>query len=194
EGASSLKRSQYIAKRGSAQGLNDAEKQNLLNFLTSYEDEVPMYWSVVEDQYLVIEFQRATRSPDTGAPAQSTHTVADLYGRYHTAQENFAKLLDEKKSALSLEVNDNVRKLADVIWEALGLEETERALTAIAILIDRHMWIETLRSDQRFKGIVARYIDVKYGVEAKTFWKGDITGGVGLVLLGAGQLPSRLCL
>ena len=192
EGANSLKRSQYIAKIGAAQRLNDAEKQNLLNFLASYEDGVPMYWSVVEGQYLVIEFQRESRGSEADVAAKSTHTVADLSDRYRAVQEEYARLLDEKKSALSLEVNDNVRKFADILWESLGLEETDRALTAIALLIDRHVWIDTLRSDQRFKGIVARYIDVKYGVEAKTFWKGDITGGVGLTLLWRIMLVDKL--
>lgn len=191
EGASTLKRSQYIARSSNAQNLNDAEKRNLLNFLVSYESGIVMYWRIAEEQFLLIEPEPPRALPG-GAQAPTTEQMSDLLSYFTTIQSNHERLFEEKKEGLKLEIGDNPRKLADIAWDALGMQDADRLLSSFYLLIENHALADVLKTDQRYRGIVARYIGVRYGTEAKTFWNGDLSNAVMMALLWKIMLIDKL--
>jgi hypothetical protein len=183
EGTGSLKRSKYLSKSVNALSLNAPEKQNLLNFLFSYEDGVPMYWRIVEKQYLLIDAEMPQDQKQAKEQKQSTQQMSELVEQYGAVQRKYQAIFEEKKQGLELEINGNTKKIADIVWDALGLQDTERCLAALDLLIDHHWLLDTLKTDHRFQGIVARSLGVRYGIEAKNTWSGDLTTGVMLAVL-----------
>lgn len=181
-GVGSLKRSQYMARSANALSLNDAEKKNVLNFLVSYEEHVPMFWHTAEGQYLLIEEELPQTKNVTGGQEQPTKAMSELLGLYSSMQMKYQAMFEDTKKGLELEINGNTKKTADIVWDALGLGETERCLAALDLLIDHHWLLETLKTDHRFQGIVGRSIGVRYGIEAKNTWNGDLTTSVMLAL------------
>lgn len=194
EGASTLKRSQYISRSSNAQNLNDDEKRNLLNFLVSYESGIIMYWHIAEEHFLLIEPEPPKAALGGGAQAPTTEQMSDLLSYFTTIQSNHERLFEQKKEGLKLEIGDNPRKLADIAWDALGMQDADRCLSAFDLLIEHHALADVLRTDQRYRGIVARYIGVRYGTEAKTFWNGDLSNAVMLALLWKIMLIDKLAL
>ncbi|OGY89787.1 MAG: hypothetical protein A3B30_01135 [Candidatus Komeilibacteria bacterium RIFCSPLOWO2_01_FULL_52_15] len=174
-GANSLKRSQYLAKSGNTRTLTDEEKMNLLNFLESYEDMVDMYWRVTGDSFLLIERELPKEAARQQRSAAATLQLSALTDYYRNMQENYARVLEDKKRGLKLEIGENTRKLADIVWDSLGLGDTDRCVAAIDLMLDRQIMQDILKTDQRFRGIVARMIEVKYGLQARARWNGDFT-------------------
>ncbi len=192
EGTGSLKRSKYLTRSMNALALNGPEKQNLLNFLLSYEEGMPMYWHVAEQQYLLIEAEMPTEQAQAKAAQQSTEQMSGLVEKYTSIQRSYQALFEEKKKGLELEINGNNAKIADIVWDALGLGDSERCLAALDLLIDHHWLLETLKTDHRFQGIVSRILGVKYGLEAKNTWNGDLTTGMMLALFWKLVLVDKL--
>ncbi len=178
EGTGSLKRSKYLSKSANALALNGPEKQNVLNFLMSYEEQMPMYWQVAETQFLLIDSEMPQEQKTAVQQKKSTEQMSELVARYRAVQEKYSAIFADKKNGLELEINGNTGKIADIVWDALGLGDTDRCLAAIDLLIDHHWLLETLKTDHRFQGIVGRSIGVRYGVEAKNTWNGDLTSSV----------------
>lgn len=177
---SSLKRSQYLVKSQNVKGLNEAEKNNLLNFLISYEDDQPMYWRIEEEQYLVAETEKNNVASGRAGNHQS---LAVLLRRSNEARQRYQQAFADKRRGLEVEINGSLRKLYDIIWDALAMADAPRVLAAFDLLIERGGLQEMLKIDQRYRGIVARSVDMRYGTEAKTFWNGDMNTSVAQALL-----------
>lgn len=177
-GRSSLKRSEYLVKSRNALKLNEAEKENLLNFLLSYDDGVLVYWTVAEGQYLLVTVEQEKEKSLQKEKAPEEAVLQSIVKFYTTTRDTYEQRIADKKPGVSVEAGDQTSKLSDVIWDALAMGETDRCIAACALLIERHGLLEMLKLDQRYKGIVTRYISVTYGVEAKNFWNGDMTTAV----------------
>jgi len=171
-GSSNLKRSQYLVKSPNAKNLNEAERTNLLNFLLSYEEGLPMHWRPEQDQYLLVEPEMPANAAGSVAAQAQPAAMAAMMEFYSQVQANYQRLFEEKRQGLELEIGGAVNKLTDIMWEALGVGEAERFMAAAYYLMERHMFLDLLKVDQRFRGIVARAIDARYGVQAKNTWDG----------------------
>jgi len=178
-----MKRSQFLSRSHNALLLNNAEKQNLLNFLASYDEGNLVYWRIAEEQFLLVETELPKEITQHSEEAKAAQQMSDLMAYYKKTEKELIQKLENKKKEVQFSITVDVQKIADRIWDALGLEETEQCLVGFDVLIDRHALQEVLRSDQRFSSIVSRYIDVKYGTEAKTFWEGKLVTAVELALL-----------
>lgn len=194
ESGGSLKRSQYMARSRNTAQLNDSERENLLNFLTSYDDDSSMYWHVEEEKYLVVEPELPETQKREMRQQKSQQTMQDLLEYYQSIVQNYDKQFTDSQQGLAVEINGVSTKLRDIIWESLGLGEADRCLAAIAFLIERHGFMEMMKSDQRFKGIIARSLDAHYGAEAKRFWDGDTTTPVMLAIFWKLILIEKLSL
>lgn len=183
EGSDTLKRSQYLAKSKNAERLNDAEKKNILNFLFSYENDTRMYWRVAEGNYILVETELPEEEKTSRREQQATQHMSDLLAYYADIQRNYEQQFARERAALAVEAGGNMSRLGDIIWDALGVQNADRCLAALNMLVDSHALWDVLKTDQRYRGIVARFIDAHYGIEAKTFWGGDVTTSIGLALL-----------
>lgn len=190
--ASSLKRSQYLGKSRNTLILNDAEKANLLNFLLSYEEDTPMYWHVAEGQYLLVEDELPESERVLRSAQNTSQQLGELISYYQKIQTNFEALFADKARGLEIEIGSDTKKLHDIIWESLGLGESERCLAALALLITSHGFTDMLKNDRRYQGIIARDIEAKYGVETKNMWDRDMASAVTLTIFWRLILVNKL--
>lgn len=194
EGSDTLKRSQYLAKSKNAAQLNEPEKKNILNFLASYDSDTPMHWRVAEGNYILVEVELPDEEKMSRRELQATQQMSELLAYYADIQRNYERQFTEQRAALEAEAGEDSKKLADIMWDALGMQNTERLLAALNLLIERHSLWDVLKTDQRYKGIVSRYIDAHYGTEARNFWNGDITTAIGLAFLWRIMFSDKLAM
>lgn len=174
EGASSLKRSQYMSKSRNVALLNEEEKKNLLNFFVSQEEHTPMYWRVADDQYLVVDSELPKETQELQERDATSARLPQLLSYYEDIEDSYQKLFSEKKQGIEVEVAGQEKKLYDIIWDALGFGETERCLAALDLAISRNTFFDLIKTDRRFVGIVSREIEARWGLEAKNVWDKDL--------------------
>ncbi len=161
----SLTRSEYLVKSRNAASLANDDKQNLLNFLISYGDQASMEFSI-SDGFLTVASETESKSE-----ARPEIDLQESLQKYKEEAANFQSLVSHNLESIKLETDGQTSQLADILWRCLGLGEQDRALTTLYLLVDKQMLANLLKEDQRFIGIVRRYINVRFGSEAKTFWE-----------------------
>ncbi len=167
----SLKRSEYLTRSPNVKALTEEEKHNLLNFLTSYGENEVAQFSLGEEQFVTVELLRQpSLETHKGAPSVSKVDVRDLIFEYVSYVSRFQTLVEQQSAALQVEIEGSSARLADIFWNALGLNERDRALTALALMAEKRLLEDTLRTDQRLSGIVRRYISVRFGERARVAW------------------------
>lgn len=161
----SLTRSQYLVKSRNAASLPSDDKQNLLNFLISYGDQSQMDFTI-SDGFLTVAAETEVKSE-----VRPEIDLQESLQKYKEEAANFQSLVSRNLEAIKLETDGQTGQLADILWRCLGLGEQDRALTILYLLVDKQMLSNLLKEDQRFIGIVRRYINVRFGSEAKTLWE-----------------------
>ncbi len=169
EGSDNLIRSQYLVRSINAKQLSEEEKDNILNFLASYNDGTPMRLVVKDGLLTVAEVGEAQPK----VAVSEAVNLDQLLQRYHQYVARLQLQLDRVRDGLLLESSGEAGKLADLLWNSIGLGERERALVALVLLAERQQLAELIRSDQRYIGILRRYVNVRFGDRAKSFWQAE---------------------
>jgi len=163
----SLTRSEYLVKSANAKKLNESEKTNLLNFLTSYGEDKIMRFTVEEEMLAVTPLDNpAGDLPKREVKVDLNEALAQ-YGQYI---EQFESSLARERERVTVESGNLAVRLADILWNSLGLGESDRVLAALSLLATKQYLPQVLAEDQRFIGIVRRYINVRFGEQAKNTW------------------------
>lgn len=157
----SLQRSAYLAKGPNIPLLSSKEKESLRFFLTSYDDNVKMLF-VLEDGILkVTEFvepKAEEEAPDLDKiVVQFTSQLAELE----------TKVLSS--SFILSEAQNDTMKLREVLWQSLGLQDSDKVMGCLKILIEKKALDAMLNEDNRFRSILLRFINVRYGKRMETW-------------------------
>jgi hypothetical protein len=171
DGLDNLIRSQYLVRSVNAKQLPEAEKANLLNFLDSYNEGRPMRLEVRDN---ILTLAEVGEAPPKVVLDQAV-SLDQILQRYHQYVDKLQLQLDRLKDGLLVESGNEVGRLADLLWNAIGLSERERALVALILLAERQHVPELIRTDQRYIGILRRYVNVRFGDRAKSFWQPEWT-------------------
>ncbi len=152
----SLQRAQYLAKAPNALELSNEEKESLRNILLSYDDNAILWWQLV-DGFLIaktIEDQDANKSKEVDLEA---------------AVKNLEKNLKQMESVvlptdfIMSEASNDIFKLRDVLWQALGVQDRTKILTCLKVLAEKKVLDAMLTEDNRFRNILKRFVTVRYG-------------------------------
>jgi hypothetical protein len=157
---SSIQRAKYISKSTNALGLADKYKDSLRFLLLSYDQGTEIYFDTSERLLSIKEHEEKE----------------NIEQKSETQQLNFDKLLiDFKKDLDSLqdkllsnsfimsEANDDINKVRDLLWKAIGIGDKEKAISCLGILIEKQSFDAMIKEDSRFKSILKRFIGIKYG-------------------------------
>jgi|GEM_PF-1511267 len=169
EASDNLVRSQYLIRSVNAKVLPSAEKDNILNFLASYNEGRPMRL-VIEDNLLTLAEIGEAQPKIIG---QQIASLDQILEQYHQYVSRLQLQLDRLRDGLTVESGNEGSRLADLLWNAIGLSERERALMAVILLAEKQYLPELLRSDQRYISILRRYVNVRFGDRAKTLWQAE---------------------
>lgn len=153
----SLQRAQYLAKAPNALDLSPSERENLRNFLLSYDDNVLMYWEINEG---LLQVKIISKDEKTGMGKK-----IDLDAAVQELQANLRKIeqLVLPEDFIMSEAGNDLFKLRDVLWQALGVQDKVKILSCLKTLSNRKALDVALLEDNRFRSILKRFIGVRYG-------------------------------
>ncbi|MFH0873521.1 MAG: hypothetical protein V1846_01625 [Candidatus Komeilibacteria bacterium] len=176
-----LARSQYLVRSLNVRKLSNEETENLLNFLICYGDGTAARFHL-EGTELTVKPLAAENTPDRPKqPTQAVVDIAEIASTYRDYVQNLQTIIANKAAGIEVEIAGQSRRLADILWNGLGLEDKDRIITALVLLAQKKMLVEVIASDLRINGIVRRSIGVRFGEQAKHRWQPD--GSLASVIL-----------
>ncbi len=155
----SLQRAQFLAKEPNVLALNQEEKENLRYFLTSYDEDLELEVNY-ENNFLIFK----TREANNVQVAEVVSTEELLKIFQEKLSELKASFVGEK--LLSDEAGTSLYKLRDIFWQALSLQDIEKTLGILQVLINKKALDLLLDEDKRFSGLLKRFVSVKFGEQA----------------------------
>lgn len=158
----SLQRVQYLSKGPNTKDLSETERESLRVFLLSYDDKVPVDF-VSQDGIVQASLPQESKTK-ADQPLDMEQAIANL-------QSNLASLdrvLLPENFILS-EAQNDIYKVRDILWNALGMNDKEKVLSCLKVLITRKAIDTLIKEDTRFKSILKRFIGVRYG-NAVSMW------------------------
>lgn len=152
----SLQRAQFLAKEPNILALDNLAKENLRYFFTSYDEDLVLDISL-EDNFLYFKVQDKLEQK-----IEQAISVEDLLKILQTKlNELQATFVDEK--LLSAEAGTSLYKLRDILWQALSLQDIEKTLGILKVLVQRKALDLLLDEDKRFVGLLKRFVSIKFG-------------------------------
>lgn len=161
----SLQRSQYLAKSPNVKILSPEEKELIRHFMTSYDDNTEI---ILENSGGVLN---VLEEDDEKAKAEGNGSSVEI---------KIDKIIDSIKERLKIlendilptnfilsEAEDDIRKVSDVLWQAVGLQDKNKAISCLKVLIERKFLDSMLSQDGRFKNILKRFVNIDYGSDAE---------------------------
>lgn len=158
----SLQRAQYLAKSPNAKNLSNEERESLRVFLLSYDDKLAVDF-VNQDGVLQATLHQEKKIA-SDQPLDMEQAIATL-------QANIASLdlvLLPENFILS-EAQNDIYKVRDILWNALGMNDKEKVLSCLKVLINRKAIDAMIKEDNRFSSILKRFMGVRYG-QAVSLW------------------------
>lgn len=152
----SLQRAQFLAKEPNVLELNNQEKENLRYFFTSYDEGLDLEVAY-EDNFLTFK----TREENNTQVEEVVNTEDLLKIFQDKLSEIKASFVGEK--LLSDEAGGSLYKLRDIFWQALSLQDVEKTLGILQVLISKKAVDLLLDEDKRFSGLLKRFVSVKFG-------------------------------
>jgi hypothetical protein len=155
----SLERSRYLAQSPNVLALSEKERENLRYFLLSYDDNVPI--ELFTDD-AVLRFALLDEVADID-------TEKDKQLSWEEILQNFSAKIEVLKgqilsdSLVLSEAENSLYKLRDILWQALALQDQAKVLTCLKILLSKSALDLLLVEDRRFKGLLRRFVDLKFG-------------------------------
>lgn len=162
----SLKRAKYLSKGRNVVPLNAAEKDSLRCLLVSYDQDSMADFAVKEG---VLRVSKMSQSKTKVSQSPNFDRIlADLH----------QKVLDIDKAVLDndfimSEADNDINKVRNVLWDALGLQDKDKVISCLRLLIVRQMLDLAIKEDNRFRGILKRFINIKYGKEFESVLEGS---------------------
>ena len=149
-----LQRSKYLTKSPNVAGINKKELDSLRHFITAYDDNIKIQFERVGGVLRVSEFSE-----------EKTNTQVDV----KQVLEKFRQtLLDIDKQVLPMdfimsEADNDVTKVRDVLWNAVGLQDKDKVISCLRVLIEKKALEALLKEDSRFRNILKRFVSIRYG-------------------------------
>lgn len=158
----SLQRAQYLAKSPNALDLDPKERESLRCFLLSYDDQVPIY---IKNEEGVLWAEVKAEKVETVA------TVIDVEKAINNLDSNIKKLdqLLLPESFILSEAQGDIYKVRDILWNAIAMNDKEKVLSCLKVLVNRKALDNLISEDSRFISIMKRFIGVHYGL-AVSVW------------------------
>src|SRR3989339_863457 len=155
----SLERAQYLSKAANALKVSEKERERLRYFFVSYDENSLVFFHLDQGILMVEEIQEQEKTPVAeNASIDISQTLDNFY-------QNLRSLDNKIVSAniIMSEAENNPNKVRDILWQAMGIGDKDKALGCLRVLITKKSFDQMIKEDSRFKNILKRFIGVKYG-------------------------------
>ena len=152
----SLQRSKYLAKAKNVKILTETERESLRFVLTSYDDNIEI------DFYKSAGILEATEYKASAKQSESKPVNIDnIVNRFKQDIVNISKELLPNDFILS-EADNEIYKIRNILWKALGLQDKPKVLTCIKVLLEKKSFDIMIKEDNRFHNILKRFVGIRY--------------------------------
>ena len=155
----SLKRAQYLSKAPNALKVSEKERERLRYFLVSYDENIPVFFHLEQGILMIDEMQEPEKILQ---PKNVGIDISQILDNFHQSLRG----LDNKMVSTNIimsEAENNINKVRDILWRAIGIGDKDKALGCLRVLITRKSFDQIIKDDSRFKNILKRFIGVRYG-------------------------------
>lgn len=156
----SLNRAQYLSKDEDVLGLNSKEADSLRYFLLSYDDNVAVTFDYDNSILNVSEEEEAEKSETKTKDSDSGNNMA-INNIERQIKELAENMLPE--DIIMSEAENDINKVRDILWQSIGVQDKDKAISCLSLMIKRRALDQAILEDNRFKNILKRFVGVKYG-------------------------------
>jgi hypothetical protein len=160
-----LQRSKYLTKGPNISDLNKKELDSLRHFITAHDDNIKVQFERLGGVLRVAEF--------TEEQAVSQVNVDKILKRFHKDLLAIDKQILPTDFIMS-EANNDLVKVRDVLWNAVGLQDKDKVVSCLKVLIEKKSLEAMLKEDNRFKSILKRFINIRYGYNVEDWLEKNI--------------------
>ena len=153
-----LDRAKYLAKSPNVLSLRPAEKESLRFFIISYDDKVEMDFHLDGSTLIISEPALKEENEETEEAIDIEQIVEQFKQKLFSLE---TKILAQ--DFILSEANNDIKKVRDVLWQAIGLQDKEKTLACLKLLVERKHLDMMLKEDSRFFSILKRFVNIRYG-------------------------------
>jgi len=158
----SLERIKYESKNSNFLETSSEEKETLRLFFTSYDDNTIVHFDN-SDNILIIEEKKEKEEESV-----EDINVKDILDKLHKELLDIEKEIFPSDFILS-EGNNDIHKVRDILWNAIGVQDSNKVVSCIKVLLEKKALDLMLHDDSRFKSIVKRYVGLHYGNNVENY-------------------------
>lgn len=159
----SLQRSKYLSKSKNALELSKEERQNIRYLFLSYDDDVEFDFDK-SDSILKIKEIEEEKEEVVQKKKDIKSSVQDIKKGISDLEEKIIP-----SDFLWSEADNKIENIIGIFWDSIGLMDKEKALGCLKVLIERRYFDKAIKEDKRLRGILKRYINIKYGKKFDSF-------------------------
>jgi len=153
-----LDRAKYLAKSPNVLTLNQEEKESIRYLVTSYDDKIEMDF-VLDDSILRISEPQAKEDE---VDKENSIDMEQLVEKFKQKLLSLENILMPESFILS-EAENDIKKVRNILWTAIGLQDKEKTTSCLRLLINRKSFDMMLKEDVRFFNILKRFVNIHYG-------------------------------
>ena len=151
----SLQRSEYLAKSPNIVMTEKEEKETLRHFFTSYEDGLLVE---IDSSDVILKIKEVK-----GEQHEEKQTdLQEILAKIRQAILDLDKRMINTDLILS-EAGNSLHKLRDILWLSLGIQDQDKVISCLKILIEKRALDSMIKEDKRFQGLLRRFVSVRYG-------------------------------
>lgn len=158
-GHNSLKRAQYLSQATNALKVSEKERERLRYFFVSYDENIPVFFHLDQGILMVEEIQEQTK---TQSAENITIDISQTLDNFYNNLQNLDNRIVSANIIMS-EAENNPNKVRDILWQAIGIGDKDKALGCLRVLITKKAFDQMIKEDSRFRNILKRFIGIKYG-------------------------------
>ena len=154
----SLQRSRYFSKNKNILALDEEERKSLIEFLKSYDKDNIV--DVVNDGIILKINKHVEKKKEVKVEINLGEILEKL-------QKNLLSLEKDilPSDYILSEVDQQIYKVGNLLWDAIGLVDVDKVLGCLKILIKNKSIDRLIKEDKRFQSIFKRFLTIKYGNE-----------------------------
>ncbi|MBT7553218.1 hypothetical protein HN670_01995 [bacterium] len=157
----SLQRSKYLAKSPNILDTDEDERETLRHFFTSYDDGVIVE---IDGSTAVLKIKEVKEEKITAEIAKPK--LQEVLDKIHKNILELDKSLVPENIILS-ETGNSLHKLRDVLWRALALQDKDKVIGCLRVLLNKKSLDLMVQEDRRFQGLLKRFVSIRYGEQSQ---------------------------
>ncbi len=156
---SSLQRAKYLSSDRNILDLTEEEKGSIRNFFISYDDDSPIE---IDNSDVIVKVRELPEKTVVGKEKSEQPKTEEILEQINQRLVVWQKKIVGEDLILS-EAGGSLHKLRDVLWQAVGIQDQDKTLACLKLLIEKKALDLMLQEDKRFQGIMRRFISVRFG-------------------------------